>query len=35
MEGNYNYSISDLATVANAGFGNNGGNSFWFNGRKT
>ena len=30
MEGNYNYSISDLATVANAGFGNNGGNSFWF-----
>lgn len=30
MEGNYNYSISDLATVANAGFGNNGGSSFWF-----
>ena len=29
MEGNYNYSISDLATVAN-GFGGNGGSSFWF-----
>lgn len=29
MEGNYNYSLSDLATVTN-GWGNGNGNSFWF-----
>ena len=29
MDGNYNYSLSDLATVT-GGWGNGSGNSFWF-----